>query len=66
MFLLKQILSMQMIYTDDLGQNRAGEGRGSRARVERSLFSMPYHAHTETRHEKPSEMRIVPILQIRK
>lgn len=28
MFLLKQILSMQMIYTDDLGQNRAGGGQG--------------------------------------
>lgn len=65
MFLLKQILSMQMIYTDDLGQNRAG-GAGDQERVERSLFSMPYHAHTETRHEKPSEMRVVPILQIRK
>lgn len=39
MFLLKQILSMQMIYTDDLGQNRAGEGRGGQG-IKSALSSL--------------------------
>lgn len=38
MFLLKQILSMQIIYTDDLGQNRAGGGQGIKSALSEGLF----------------------------